>query len=131
MKRDKNKGKSIKLEKPSAEQSLFAEAVLQIIEPTAISFGFVRYKAFVKAYSTEMVWRKGAMYLKVESTTYPTDYPYGQISLKYEQGTFSGTRSLNSKSCNPSAILKTFIADGEVSADLKWDEIPHLKLLGK
>ena len=53
------------------------------------------------------------------------------ISLKYEQGTFSGTRSLNSKSCNPSAILKAFIADGEVSADLRWHEIPQLKLLGK
>ncbi len=53
------------------------------------------------------------------------------ISLKYEQDTFSGTRSLNSKKCNPSAILKTFIADGEVSADLKWHEIPNLKLLQK
>jgi len=53
------------------------------------------------------------------------------VYLKYEQSTFSGSRSLNSKSCNPSAILKAFVADGEVADNLKWNEIPRFLLLGK
>jgi hypothetical protein len=63
-------------EKPSAEQTAFAEQVLETISPTVEHFGFKLYCKEVKTYSTTIVWRKDKQYIKVNSTDYPTDYPY-------------------------------------------------------
>jgi hypothetical protein len=65
-----------KTEKPSPEQISFANTVLQIISPNVENFDFVRYRTEISTYSTTIVYRKGKQYIKIYSTTYPTDYPY-------------------------------------------------------
>jgi hypothetical protein len=67
---------TLKTEKPSPEQTLFTDTVLEIISPTVEKFGFARQKTNVKTYSSNVVWRKDKQYIKAESTNYPTDYPF-------------------------------------------------------
>ncbi len=63
-------------ENPSPEQTSFAESVLSIVEQTIVKSGFKRDKAEIKTYSTTIVFRKSKRYVKISSTSYPTDYPY-------------------------------------------------------
>jgi hypothetical protein len=63
-------------ENPSTEQTAFAESVLSIMTQTMLEKGFERDKAEIKTYSTTIVFRKGKRYVKISSTSYPTDYPY-------------------------------------------------------
>jgi len=77
----KNKGKSKpekqdRNEKPSVHELTFAQTILDIIGPTVEKHDFVLHKKEVKQYSTTIIWRKKKQYIKVNSTTYPTDYPY-------------------------------------------------------
>ena len=55
---------------------MFANTVLEIISPSVEKFGFRKHKSEVKKYSSNIVWRKGNLYIKVESTNFPTDYPF-------------------------------------------------------
>lgn len=75
----KNKSKQEKQvsdEKPSDHELAFAQAVLDIIGPTIEKNGFVLHSKEIKQYSTNLTWRKKKQYIKVNSTTFPTDYPY-------------------------------------------------------
>ena len=75
-KKKKTEGETVGNGEPSTEQISFAKMVLEIISPTVESFGFVRHAIEIKTYSTNVVYRKGKCYIKIDSTTYPTDYPY-------------------------------------------------------
>ncbi|MBD81172.1 MAG: hypothetical protein CL840_19800 [Crocinitomicaceae bacterium] len=77
----KNKGKSkpakkVKKEKPSDHELAFAQVILNIIGPTVEKHDFVLHNKEIKKYSTTIIWRKKKQYVKVNSTTYPRDYPY-------------------------------------------------------
>lgn len=72
----KTKTETVKTEKPSPEQILFANTVLEIINPTVEQFGFARHRTEVEKHSSTIVWRKDTQYIKVKSSNYPTDYPY-------------------------------------------------------
>lgn len=72
----KSNTEMVKTIKPSPEQTLFADTVLEIISPTVEKFGFTRHKTNVNTYSSNIVWKKDKQYIKAESTNYPTDYPF-------------------------------------------------------
>ncbi|MGN6569721.1 MAG: hypothetical protein ACTHJ0_17300 [Flavipsychrobacter sp.] len=61
---------------PSPEQALFGKAALTIIGQTIEGYGFVKHAMEIKAYSTNIVFRKAEQYIKIYSTNYPLDYPY-------------------------------------------------------
>lgn len=70
------KAKRKRYEKPSEVQSQFAKVVLEIIGPSVEKYGFSLTNKEVGKYFTNIVWRKHNQYVKVNSTNYPTDYPY-------------------------------------------------------
>lgn len=72
----KRNKKTIRNERSSSEQVAFAESVLLIISPTIEKFGFKRVEKTIKEYSTTITFRKRDQYIKVENSSYPTDYPY-------------------------------------------------------
>jgi len=72
----KSKTELVKTEKPSSEQILFAENVLEIISPTIKKFGFTRHRTEIEKYLTTIIYRKEKQYIKISGSTYPTDYPY-------------------------------------------------------
>ena len=72
----KTKTETVIREKPSPEQTLFTNTVLEIISPTVEKFGFKRHSVEIKKYSSKVVWRKENLYINVQSTNYPTDYPF-------------------------------------------------------
>jgi len=72
----KTKSETVKTKKPSPEQILFAETVLDIIYPTVEKFGFARHRTEIETYSTTIIFRKDKLYIKVNSSTYPKDYPF-------------------------------------------------------
>ncbi len=77
----KNKGKSKpdkqdRNKKPSDHELAFAQTVLDIIGPTIEKHHFELHSKEIKQYSTTIIWKKKKQYIKVNSTTYPTDYPY-------------------------------------------------------
>lgn len=63
-------------DKPSPEQTLFVDTALQIISPTVEQFGFVRHLVETKKYFSTIVFRRDKLYVKIQSTIFPTDYPY-------------------------------------------------------
>ena len=67
---------TVKTSKPSPEQTLFAENVLEIISPTVEKFNFVRHRTEIEKYFTTIIFRKNKQYIKISGSTYPTDYPY-------------------------------------------------------
>ncbi len=71
----KSETERVKTSKPSPEQSLFAEAVLEIISPTAEQFGFVRHRTKIEKYLTTITFRKDNQYIKISGSTFPMDYP--------------------------------------------------------
>jgi len=75
-KKKQNKTEMTKIEKPSKEQILFTENVLEILGPAIEKFGFIRHRTETKEYSSVIIWRRNNQYVKVDSTTYPTDYPF-------------------------------------------------------
>ena len=76
-KRDKkSKTEKVKTNKPSPEQTLFADTVLEIISPTVEQFGFVRHRTEIETHFTTIIFRKDKQYIKVSGSTYPTDYLY-------------------------------------------------------
>jgi hypothetical protein len=60
----------------SWEQKVFAGNVLLILAPTVKGFGFKEIISKSDKYSTTIVFRKKKQYIKISSTSYPTDYPY-------------------------------------------------------
>jgi len=72
----RTEGNAIISENASPEQTAFAESVLSIMEKTMVESGFKRDRAEIKTYSTTIVFRKGKRYVKISSSSYPTDYPY-------------------------------------------------------
>lgn len=70
------KNKSEKTEKPSPEQKLFSEKAMEILIPTFEKFGFKKHRIEIAKHSSIIIYRKENQYLKISSTTYPTDYPY-------------------------------------------------------
>ncbi len=62
--------------KPSNEQNQFADVVMEIIAPKVKKYGFELYKAEIKKYTTNITWKREKQFVKVSSTSYPTDYPY-------------------------------------------------------
>jgi hypothetical protein len=72
----KLKNKVVDNPEPSSEQLHFAETVLNLVDPTVEKFGFMRISTNIRTYSTSIIYRKAEQYVKVSSTTYPTDYPY-------------------------------------------------------
>ena len=72
----KSEVETVTTKKPSPEQTLFANTVLEIISPTVEQFGFARNRTEVETYLTTIIFRKDNQYVKVSGSTYPTDYPY-------------------------------------------------------
>ena len=72
----KSKTETVKTSKPSPEQTLFADNVLEIISPTVETFGFVRHRTELEKHFTTIIFRKDKQYIKISGSTYPTDYPY-------------------------------------------------------
>lgn len=64
------------IKKPTQEQILFADTVLEIISPTLEKFGFERNRTEIEEYFTTIIFRKDSQYVKISGSTYPTDYPY-------------------------------------------------------
>ena len=58
------------------EQILFAENILKIFAPTVEAFGFIRHRVEIESHFTTIIFRKNKQYIKISSSTYPTDYPY-------------------------------------------------------
>jgi len=79
------KTEQTKTAKPSEEQILFTETVLVILGPEIEKFGFNRHRTETKEYSSVIIWRRENQYIKVDSTTYPTDYPFF-YSLVFGEG---------------------------------------------
>jgi len=75
-KRNKSGNKKTVKEEPSREQAAFAENVLLIISPTVEKFGFKKVAEEVRTYSTAITFRNRDQYIKIENSSYPTDYPY-------------------------------------------------------
>lgn len=63
-------------DEPSEEQLLFAEHVRSIIVPVLESSGFKENRVEIEEYFTTIIYRRGNLYVKINSTTFPTDYPY-------------------------------------------------------
>ena len=72
----KSKTETVKTTKPSPEQASFADTILEIISPTVEQFGFSRHRTEIETYFTTIIFRKNKQYIKISSSTYPTDYPY-------------------------------------------------------
>lgn len=72
----KTKTETVKTTKPSLEQTLFADTVLEIISPTVEQFGFSRHRTEIETHFTNILFRKDKQYIKVSGSTYPTDNPY-------------------------------------------------------
>jgi len=72
----KSKTETVKTKKPSPEQILFADTVLEVISPTIEQFGFARHRTEIETHLTIIVFRKDKQYIKISGSTYPTDYPY-------------------------------------------------------
>ena len=72
----KLKTEIVKTTKPSPEHILFANTVLEVINPTLEKFGFSRHRTEIEKNNTTIVFRKDNQYIKVNGSTYPTDYPY-------------------------------------------------------
>ena len=72
----KSEGVIVKTKKPSREQLLFSDTVLELVGSAIEVYGFSLRKVVVETYITSIVYRKDKRYIKVNSTTYPRDYPY-------------------------------------------------------
>jgi len=72
----KYKTEVVKTKKPSPEQIQFAETVLELISPTVEKYGFQRHRTEIERNSSIIIYRKDEQYIKIISSTYPTDYPY-------------------------------------------------------
>lgn len=72
----KSKTETVKKNNPSPEQTFFAGNVLEIISPTVERFGFARHRIEIEEYFTTIIFRKDKQYIKINGSTYPTDYPY-------------------------------------------------------
>lgn len=53
----KSKTETVKASKPSTEQILFADNVLEIISPTVETFGFVRHRTEIEKHFTTIIFR--------------------------------------------------------------------------
>ena len=71
-KKDKAEPKEI----PSPEQQQFADTVVGIFTSFLSDNGFILTKTEVKQYSTTITFSKASQYIRISSSTYPTDYPY-------------------------------------------------------
>lgn len=58
---------------------------MEILEPEIKKFGFNRHRTETKEYSSVIIWRRENQYIKVDSTTYATDYPFF-YSLVFGEG---------------------------------------------
>ncbi len=62
-------------ETPSVEQQQFADIALKVFGDLSDK-GFALVKNEVKQYSTTITFQKSTQYIRISSSTYPTDYPY-------------------------------------------------------
>lgn len=60
----------------SPEHKEFSKSVIEMFSPLLKDFGFVLESSKVKEYSSTIVFRNGQQYIKIQGSTYPTDYPY-------------------------------------------------------
>jgi hypothetical protein len=67
---------TITMKKPSPEQKRFAETVLEIISPSIADYGFLVHRTEIATHYATVIFRKDKCYIKVNSSTYPRDYPY-------------------------------------------------------
>lgn len=74
-KRKKKETQKVK-EYPSPEQQEFFDAAISIFTPFLIEDGFVLTKTEINQYSSIITFRKNTQYIKINSSTYPRDYPY-------------------------------------------------------
>ncbi len=72
----KSKTETVGINKPSPDQTLFGETVLEIIGPTVAKFGFKRHRVEIEEYFSTIIFRKNKQYIKISGTTFPTDYPF-------------------------------------------------------
>ena len=72
----KSKTETVKTSKPSPEQTLFANTVLEVISPTVEKFGFSRHRTEVETHFTTIIFRKDNLYIKISGSTNPRDFPY-------------------------------------------------------
>ncbi|HPN68170.1 MAG TPA: hypothetical protein PLZ32_01585 [Saprospiraceae bacterium] len=72
----KSNTETVKTKKPSPEHILFADTILEVISPTVEQFGFTRHRTKIENHFTTIIFRKNKQYIKVNGSTYPTDYPY-------------------------------------------------------
>jgi len=72
----KKKDKQEPDETPSPEQQQFADIAISLFTPFLSDNGFKMIKTEIKQYSTAISFRKGTQYIRLSSSTYPTDYPY-------------------------------------------------------
>jgi len=63
-------------DEPSAEQLIFTENILSIMATALDQFGFKQRLVEVKKYSANIVFKRDKQYIRVNNSTYPTDYPY-------------------------------------------------------
>ncbi|MDR2904396.1 MAG: hypothetical protein LBU73_00325 [Helicobacteraceae bacterium] len=94
--RKKPKNETVKASEPSPEQTLFAKTVLAVISPTVEQFGFSRRSVEVEQHFTTIIFRKDKQYIKINGSTYPTDYPYSYNIIFGEGGENIIERDLNS-----------------------------------
>ena len=74
--RRNKKDKAEPKETPSPEQQQFADNALGIFASFLSDNGFMLTKTEVKQYSTTITFSKATQYIRISSSTYPTDYPY-------------------------------------------------------
>jgi hypothetical protein len=74
--RRKKKEPQDESENPSLEHQAFCDTAVNIFTPLLIQKGFSLTKKEVKKYFTGLTYRKGTQYIKINGSTYPTDYPY-------------------------------------------------------
>ena len=72
----KSKTETVTIRKPSSEQILFTEFILDVLSPKLERFGFKRHRTEIVEQISTITFRKNQQYIKVSGSTYSTDYPY-------------------------------------------------------
>ena len=67
--------KKARPKEPSPEQTIFVDSALEIVTPSVLKFGFQFHRKKIEGYFSTIIYRKENMYIKISSSTYPTDYP--------------------------------------------------------
>src|SRR5688572_31196546 len=71
--------------KPSPEQVVFSDTVLEIIGPAVEKFGFLRHRVEIEEYFTRIIFRNGKLYIRINGTTFPTDRKSTRLNSSHSQ----------------------------------------------